>query len=101
MSQGELTSCDNKKETGSKMRQLETDRLTNCDDEREIGSKSATMREKLAHKLQQFEGHGSQSVNERKIGSQTRERQRTSRSHSVSKRLTFLAYLNIVLLQND
>ena len=56
------------------MRQLETDRLTNCDDEREIGSKSATMREKLAHKLQQFEGHGSQSVNERKIGSQTRER---------------------------
>ena len=50
MSQGKLTSCDNKRETGSKMRQLEKDWLTNHDNEWEIGSKSATTREKLAHK---------------------------------------------------
>ena len=36
-----------------------------------------------------------------KIGSQTRERQKVSRSHSKSKRLTFLAYLNIVSLRNN
>ena len=102
MSPGELTSRDIERETGSKTRQLEKDWLTNRDNVREIGSKSATMREKLAHKLRQFEGDGLQSATMReKIGSQTRERQKVSLSHSKSKRLTFLAYLNIVLLQND
>ena len=61
MSQGELTSRNNKRETGSKTRQLEKDWLTNSDNEREKGLKSATMREKFAHKLR-FEGDGSQSA---------------------------------------
>ena len=51
MNQGELTSRDNERETGSKTRQLEKDWLTNHDNEWEIGSKSATIREKLAHKI--------------------------------------------------
>ena len=41
---------------------MEKDWLTNRDNEREIGSKSASMREKLAHKLRQLEGDGSQSA---------------------------------------
>ena len=96
MSQGELTSRDNKRETGSKTRELEKYWLTNSNNDREIGSKSATMRENLAHKLR-FEERN----NERKIGSQTRERQGVSGSHSKSKRLTFLAYFKLVLLQNN
>ena len=73
------------------MRQLKKDWLTNCDDEREIGSKSATMREKLAHILRQFERDGLQRA--------------TMRGRLVHKpeheSEPFLAYLNIVLLQNS
>ena len=60
MSQGDLTSCDNEREIGSKTRQIEKGWLTNCDNGRKIGAKST--RERLAQKLQQFEGDGSQSA---------------------------------------
>ena len=40
MSQGELISRDNERETGSKTRQWEKDWLTNRDNERNIGSQS-------------------------------------------------------------
>ena len=58
MSQGELTSHNHERET--KMRQIEKGWLTNRDNGRKIGLKSA--RERLTHKLQQFEGDGSQSA---------------------------------------
>ena len=46
VSQGELTSPNNERETGSKMRQLEKGWLTNHNNEREIGSKGARVRER-------------------------------------------------------
>ena len=70
-----LTNRDNKK----------GDRLKKRINEREIGSQTATIRRRWL----------TERNNERKIGSQTRERQRVIWSHSQSKRLTFLAYLNI------